>query len=77
MKERTARQKKMLKRLTDRQSRLPGLRSVVRADKFGMATTHWISWMRAFVVVSNPCPLLLIGLPLSAVEDYSAATAEL
>lgn len=38
------------------------------ADKFGMATTHW-SKLEARVSrgVGNPCPLLLIGLPLGVV----------
>jgi hypothetical protein len=53
------------------------------ADKFGMATTHWTKLHeRVLRGVGNPCPLLLIGLPLRVVArdgegpvDYSAATA--
>jgi hypothetical protein len=48
------------------------------ADKFGAATTHWEKLEdRIRRGVGNPCPLLLIGLPLSAVSDYSAAKEEL
>jgi hypothetical protein len=39
------------------------------SDKFGEATTHWRKLEdRVKRGVGNPCPLLLIGLPLSAVE---------
>lgn len=70
-----------MKRRTDRQSaavdRLTGTgapfhqafaRTFVR-DKFGEASTHWRK-LEARVArgVGNPCPLLLIGLPLSSVE---------
>jgi Restriction endonuclease BglII len=48
------------------------------ADKFGAATTHWAKLAdRIRRGVGNPCPMLLLGLPLSAVEDYSAASLEL
>ncbi|MFA7432422.1 MAG: BglII/BstYI family type II restriction endonuclease [Gemmobacter sp.] len=52
------------------------------ADKYGMATTHWNKLTeRTARGVGNPCPLLLIGLPLSAVAAdspaYSAASPEL
>jgi len=48
------------------------------ADKFGAATTHWSKLAeRTARGVGNPCPLLLIGLPLSVVGDYSAASDEL
>jgi hypothetical protein len=48
------------------------------ADKFGAATTHWAKLDdRVRRGVGNPCPMLLLGLPLSAVADYSAASPEL
>lgn len=79
MKERTARQKKALERLLKRQ--LPFVDAFAQsfvADKFGTATTHWGKLEdRIKRGVGNPCPLLLIGLPLSSVSDYSAATPEL
>lgn len=38
------------------------------SDKFGMATTHWDKLAdRVQRGVGNPCPLLLIGLPVSVV----------
>ena len=79
MKERTARQKKMLGRLTDSNVPFPtAFAQSFVADKFGQATTHW-SKLEARVArgVGNPCPLLLIGLPVSVLSDYSAATDEL
>jgi len=79
MKERTARQKKALDRLLKRQVPFEDAcaQSFV-ADKFGTATTHWQKLEdRIHRGVGNPCPLLLIGLPLSCVSDYSAATPEL
>ncbi len=48
------------------------------ADKFGAATTHWAKLAdRVRRGVGNPCPMLLLGLPLSAVQGYSAASPEL
>lgn len=48
------------------------------ADKFGQATTHWTKLIeRTARGVGNPCPMLLIGLPVSVVSDYSAASPEL
>ena len=39
------------------------------ADKFGEATTHWRKLEdRVRRGVGNPCPLLLVGIPLSAIE---------
>jgi len=79
MKERTARQRKALERLLKRQ--VPFADAFAQsfvADKFGTATTHWGKLEdRVKRGVGNPCPLLLIGLPLSSVSDYSAATPEL
>lgn len=38
------------------------------ADKFGAATTHWKKLMqRVARGEGNPCPLLLLGLPRTAV----------
>lgn len=79
VKERTARQRKNLAALLERQ--VPFAEAFARSfvsDKYGMATTHWSKLVdRINRGVGNPCPLLLIGLPLEAVSDYSAATAEL
>ena len=75
MKERTARQKKNLDALLKRQ--VPFAEAFARSfvsDKYGQATTHWDKLIaRISRGVGNPCPLLLIGLPLSVVTDYSAA----
>ena len=79
MKERTARQQKMIAAALSAGLDFPSAfaRSFV-SDKYGQATTHWDKLdARVRRGVGNPCPLLLVGLPLSAVEDYSAATPEL
>ena len=48
------------------------------ADKFAASTTHWTKLAeRIRRGVGNPCPLLLLGLPVSAVAGYSAASDEL
>ena len=50
------------------------------ADKFGTATTHWDKLdARIQRGVGNPCPLLLIGLPLSTITfgEGMAALAEI
>ena len=49
------------------------------ADKFGQATTHWAKLAaRVERGVGNPCPMLLVGLPLGALgeapDDYFAET---
>ena len=79
MKERTERQMSQLSVLLKRQ--IPFADAFAQsfvADKFGAATTHWEKLEdRIKRGVGNPCPLLLIGLPLSAVSDYSAANDEL
>ena len=39
------------------------------SDKYGMATTHWSKLMdRIARGVGNPCPLILIGLPVSIID---------
>ena len=79
VKERTARQRKNLDALLERQ--MPFADAFARSfvsDKYGQATTHWSKLMeRINRGVGNPCPLLLIGLPLATVQDYSAASPEL
>ncbi len=74
MKERTARQKRMIDEAMGHGADFPRAfaRSFV-ADKYGQATTHWEK-LEARVArgVGNPCPLLLVGLPLSAVVDRVA-----
>ena len=50
------------------------------SDKFGAATTHWRKLEdRVHRGVGNPCPLLLIGLPISIVTfgESAQAVAEL
>lgn len=79
VKERTSRQRKNLDALLVRGVDFPVAfaRSFV-ADKYGQATTHWSKLMdRVTRGVGNPCPMILVGMPLSAVSDYSAAIPEL
>jgi hypothetical protein len=79
VKERTRRQTANLQSLMDAQ--IPFAAAFARsfvADKFGASTTHWTKLAeRIRRGVGNPCPLLLIGLPVSVVDDYSAASDEL
>jgi hypothetical protein len=79
MKERTARQRDAVRRAVS--SGAPFAEAFAKqfvADKFGTATTHWEKLAdRVARGVGNPCPLLLLGLPASAVTPYSAATPEL
>lgn len=79
MKERTARQRKTLEAALARGTEFPeAFAQSFVADKYGQATTHWSKLeTRVQRGVGNPCPLLLIGLPVSVVKDYSAATDEL
>ncbi|RDC68089.1 restriction endonuclease [Rhodovulum sp. 12E13] len=69
MKDRTARQREAVKKLTDRQ--IPFAKAFAKhftSDKFGTATTHWAKLEeRIDRGVGNPCPMLLIGLPASIV----------
>ena len=78
MKKRTDRQTGALERLTGRGVGFaPAFAKTFVADKFGEATTHWRKLAdRVARGVGNPCPLVLIGLPLAAVRDdgYSAAS---
>jgi hypothetical protein len=79
VKDRTARQREQVARAMARGEGFAGAfaRGFV-ADKYGAATTHWAKLAeRTARGVGNPCPLLLIGLPLTAVGDYSAASPEL
>ncbi|MDH3263331.1 MAG: restriction endonuclease [Paracoccaceae bacterium] len=79
VKERTRRQMKNLEAMLEKQ--VPFAQAFARSlvsDKFGMATTHWSKLTdRVLRGVGNPCPLLLIGLPVAIVGDYSAASEEL
>jgi len=71
MKERTARQRAMIDAALAGGADFPRAfaRSFV-ADKYGQATTHWEKLAtRVARGVGNPCPLLLLGLPLGAVTD--------
>ena len=48
------------------------------ADKFGAATTHWSKLAdRVARGVGNPCPLLLIGLPETILEDVPVESGAL
>ncbi len=79
VKDRTLRQQRRLGMLIDRSLPFPeAFARTFVADKFGAATTHWAKLMdRLRRGVGNPCPLLLLGLPLAAVTGYSAASPEL
>lgn len=71
MKERTARQRRMIDDALHGGADFPRAfaRSFV-ADKYGQASTHWDKLeTRVARGVGNPCPLLLVGLPLGAVVD--------
>lgn len=70
------------KRMTREKDPLPfreAFRDKFVSDKFGKATTHWSKLQdRVQRGVGNPCPLLLIGLPVSIVtfHEGKAALAE-
>ena len=75
MKERTARQRRMLEDGMNAGMDFPAAfaRGFV-ADKYGQATTHWDKLAaRVGRGVGNPCPLLLVGLPLSVMRAEDAA----
>ena len=79
VKQRTARQREAVLRSRERGERFASAfaRGFV-ADKFGPSSTHWAKLAeRIGRGVGAPCPLLLIGLPLATVSDYSAANPEL
>lgn len=71
MKDRTARQREAVQRMVDAQ--IPFAQAFSRhfvADKFGAATTHWSKLEdRILRGVGNPCPLLLIGLPVGVILE--------
>lgn len=71
MKDRTRRQRESVQRLVDAQA--PFAHAFARhfvSDKFGQATTHWRKLEdRIHRGVGNPCPLLLIGLPVGVVAE--------
>ena len=77
-----------MKRRTDRQTAtlgravavgMPFARAFAGAfvkDKFGEATTHWRELeTRVARGVGNPCPLLLIGLPLAVIDTEGGAAS--
>ena len=48
--------------------------SLFCSDKYGEATTHWRKLMdRVHRGVGNPCPMVLIGIPIGVVEPEAAA----
>lgn len=71
MKDRTTRQRQAVQRLVDNQ--VPFAEAFARhfvSDKFGQATTHWRKLEdRISRGVGNPCPLLLIGLPVGVIVE--------
>jgi len=71
MKDRTKRQREAVQKLLDRQ--IPFAEAFSKqfvSDKFGQATTHWSKLKdRIDRGVGNPCPMLLIGLPDTVVEE--------
>ena len=69
--ERTSAQRRAVASLVERGTAFPKAfaRKFV-SDKFGQATTHWAKLEdRVSRGVGNPCPLVLIGLPNSILED--------
>ncbi|MBW7921192.1 MAG: restriction endonuclease [Rubellimicrobium sp.] len=69
MKDRTQRQREAVAgRMARGESFAQGFAQAFVADKFGQATTHWAKLKeRIDRGVGNPCPLLLIGLPVGVV----------
>jgi hypothetical protein len=71
MKDRTARQRQAVQKLLEAQ--IPFADAFSKqfvSDKFGPATTHWRKLKdRIDRGVGNPCPLLLIGLPVGVVVE--------
>jgi hypothetical protein len=71
MKDRTRRQRDAVQRMVDAQ--VPFAEAFSKhfvSDKFGQATTHWRKLEdRIHRGVGNPCPLLLIGLPVGVVVE--------
>jgi hypothetical protein len=80
MKDRTARQREAVARaMSQGRPFADAFAAQFVADKFGQATTHWAKLAaRVERGVGNPCPMLLVGLPLSVLGevpgDYSAET---
>lgn len=77
MKDRTARQREAVARAMGMGR--PFAEAFARqfaADKFGPSTTHWAKLAdRVARGVGNPCPMLLLGLPLGALDDGVAGEA--
>jgi hypothetical protein len=67
----TARQKELIEKATkSRGSFEQGWAHAFVADKFGEAQTHWRKLEdRVRRGVGNPCPLLLVGIPINVVTD--------
>ncbi|MEM1273409.1 MAG: BglII/BstYI family type II restriction endonuclease [Pseudomonadota bacterium] len=78
IKDRSARQREIVARAVARGE--PFAEAFARqfvADKFGPSTTHWEKLAdRVARGVGNPCPLVLIGLPLHVIEDRPAASED-
>lgn len=72
MYDRTARQRKIVKDMMDRHGYdyATSFSKQFVSDKFGQATTHWKKLEdRIHRGVGNPCPLFLVGIPASVVEE--------
>ncbi len=69
--DRTARQKAKVAAQTARGTAFhEAFANAFTADKFGPSTTHWAKLEdRVRRGVGNPCPLLLVGLPMSILTD--------
>ncbi|MFQ3622215.1 MAG: BglII/BstYI family type II restriction endonuclease, partial [Acetobacteraceae bacterium] len=64
----TDRQREAIRSQLDRKTFPDAAATVLVSDKFGEATTHWRKLEeRIRRGVGNPCPLVLIGLPISVV----------
>ncbi|GIX10955.1 BglII/BstYI family type II restriction endonuclease [Elioraea sp.] len=64
----TDRQRDAIRAQADRKGFRDAVANVLVSDKFGEATTHWRKLEeRIQRGVGNPCPLVLIGLPISVV----------
>lgn len=78
VKDRSVRQREIVERAMARGERFADAfaRQFV-ADKFGPSTTHWDKLEdRVARGVGSPCPMVLIGLPLSVIDDRPEAPSE-
>ncbi|MBF9035505.1 restriction endonuclease [Rhodobacterales bacterium HKCCE2091] len=78
VKDRSARQREIVARAMGRgDSFAEAFSRQFVADKFGPSTTHWDKLAdRVARGVGNPCPLVLIGLPATAIADAPVSDPE-